>query len=244
MNKLNAIFSQTWILSLCLILFSTATYAQKSEAGAEDQSSEVIYLQIVKEVDGERTIIDTMLRNTNPKGNWHMGVDREELLEEELIGQLEELVQEIEVEIEVLEGQEKKMVRKVMVRTVDEDGNVEEREGTMVIMTRIDRTTYKQDDDPNPSSVEPSKRELKINDLKFSPNPNDGRFSLSFNLPKRADTEISIFDVSGRAIYQEVLSDYKGDYKEVIDISENAKGVYFLKISQGAFNSVNKILIK
>ncbi|MBI5540614.1 MAG: T9SS type A sorting domain-containing protein [Bacteroidia bacterium] len=84
-----------------------------------------------------------------------------------------------------------------------------------------------------------TKNNLKIEKLDFYPNPNNGKFNLSFNLPDKGNTKITVFDANGKAVYKEVLKDFTGGYNKTIDISSEGKGLYFLNVEQN-----NKILNK
>ncbi len=88
------------------------------------------------------------------------------------------------------------------------------------------------------------KKELSINKLKFSPNPNDGKFDLSFKLNKKEPVQVKIFDVQGKEVYSEIVSEFDGKYINNIDISDNGEGIYILQIVQGDKASTSKIVIK
>ncbi len=85
---------------------------------------------------------------------------------------------------------------------------------------------------------------LKAENLMFSPNPNNGKFSLSFELPEKGKTTIKIFDVNNKEIYSESLGKFSGRYDKQIDVSENPKGIYFLQIIQDDKSLNKKIVIQ
>jgi hypothetical protein len=85
---------------------------------------------------------------------------------------------------------------------------------------------------------------LKINQVDFYPNPNNGRFNLSFHLEKQGNTEISIFSMDGKNVYKEMLPDFTGNYRNEIDISKNANGVYFIKVTQGKNSWFKKMILE
>lgn len=89
-----------------------------------------------------------------------------------------------------------------------------------------------------------SNENLKIEQLNFYPNPNNGRFSLAFTLPKQGDTEISIFSTEGKNVYKDILPNFTGTYKKEIDISNNGKGIYFIKVSQNGRSTFKKMIIE
>jgi hypothetical protein len=90
----------------------------------------------------------------------------------------------------------------------------------------------------------PGDNKLKVEQLNFYPNPNNGKFNLSFNLKEKATTTISIFNSEGKKVYDESLQDFSGDYNKQIDLSGSPNGIYFLNVSQGKNNLVKKIVIQ
>jgi hypothetical protein len=86
--------------------------------------------------------------------------------------------------------------------------------------------------------------ELRTDDLKFSPNPNNGKFNLSFNLKSHEDVQVSIFDLEGKSIYEETLKNFSGKYSRDMDLSAQPKGVYYVKIAQSGNVSMKKLVIE
>jgi hypothetical protein len=87
-------------------------------------------------------------------------------------------------------------------------------------------------------------KELSVENLKLSPNPNDGKFDLSFDLDKKKPVTIKIIDMQGKEVYNEKVSNFEGSYFKNIDISENKEGVYILGIKQGNKLKSSKMVIK
>lgn len=85
---------------------------------------------------------------------------------------------------------------------------------------------------------------LNIEKMNFYPNPNSGKFNLTFTLPEKGNTEITILNTDGKAVYKESLPAFSGVYDKEIDISKNAKGVYFVKVEQGKHAQVKKIILE
>jgi hypothetical protein len=86
--------------------------------------------------------------------------------------------------------------------------------------------------------------ELAINDLRFSPNPNGGQFNLSFNLPEKGRTELVIYDLQGKRVYEEKLGKFSGEYNNQIDLSSAGPGTYILNILQGKHKLAEKIIVR
>lgn len=85
---------------------------------------------------------------------------------------------------------------------------------------------------------------LNLQALTFSPNPNRGQFSLSFDMPERGNTLVRIADTAGKVVFEENLGDFEGTYHQKIDISENYKGLYFLQVVQGDKVMTKKIVVQ
>lgn len=75
--------------------------------------------------------------------------------------------------------------------------------------------------------------DLAMERFSVGPNPNDGTFNLTFELPTEGKTQLRVLDLNGEEIYTENLGMFRGVYDKDFDISNFAKGVYFLQISQG-----------
>ena len=88
-----------------------------------------------------------------------------------------------------------------------------------------------------------SGNELSIDDLKFSPNPNNGKFNLSFSLKSHEDVQVSIFNLEGKSVYEESLKNFTGKYSRDMDLSAQPKGGYYVKIAQKGKASMKKMVI-
>ncbi|MCB0395713.1 MAG: PDZ domain-containing protein [Flavobacteriales bacterium] len=86
------------------------------------------------------------------------------------------------------------------------------------------------------------KSELKLESVALNPNPANGRFELRFALAKSGTTTVRVFDANGRRVYDETLNNFKGDYSQVIDISGEPNGFYFLSIEQNGKAFTKKIV--
>ena len=92
-----------------------------------------------------------------------------------------------------------------------------------------------------PSGVSGNK--LSVEQMNFYPNPNNGRFNLSFMLPDKGDTEVKVLDIKGQEVFSERLAGFTGNYSKEIDISKNPKGIYFVRVEQGKKALVKKIVV-
>jgi Secretion system C-terminal sorting domain len=85
--------------------------------------------------------------------------------------------------------------------------------------------------------------QLKIERFDFFPNPSNGKFNLSFNLTNKGNTKVSVLSMDGKVVYDKNLDNFTGEYKTEINISENAKGVYFIKVEQNEQSILKKIVL-
>lgn len=116
---------------------------------------------------------------------------------------------------------------------------------TTVIITNVKIENFDENEQKTLESVGISnENDLDIEEFKFYPNPNDGKFTLDFNLPIKGLTSIKIYDLSGKEIYSNDLGKFSGLHSENIDISGEAEGIYFLQIKQDRKTINRKIILK
>jgi len=94
------------------------------------------------------------------------------------------------------------------------------------------------------AGVNTKKRDLDVENLKFSPNPSDGKINLSFTLEDQKEVTINIYDINGNVVYTETVRDFQGTYQKEIDISDKGTGAFFLQIVQGLYDVIKKIIIQ
>jgi len=130
--------------------------------------------------------------------------------------------------------------------------NIEEKDGDKYIDIEIKRNTSFNvtisEIVKNDASLLDSKISLMNNlepdQLKYYPNPNDGKFNLSFNLDQKDEVSVSVMDILGNEVYKEKLLDFNGVYDNEINLSGKEKGIYILQISQKKKVLSRKILIE
>ncbi len=75
------------------------------------------------------------------------------------------------------------------------------------------------------------------------PNPNNGIFNLKFLTNKSQDLTMDIYNIQGQNIYSEKIKSTLNFNKE-INITNLAKGVYYLKIRSENYNDTKKVVVK
>lgn len=83
-----------------------------------------------------------------------------------------------------------------------------------------------------------------LSGLNFYPNPNNGRFNLQFKLAETGDANVAIYDLQGNIIYNETIPNFKGAYNKAIDLSNQTKGVYIVRITQNGRSLTKKLKIE
>ncbi|MCW3085466.1 MAG: hypothetical protein JWP12_2832 [Bacteroidetes bacterium] len=77
--------------------------------------------------------------------------------------------------------------------------------------------------------------------LKIAPNPSNGIFNISFQSGS-PDEVITITDIAGRKVYQEIVVKSTGTYSKQIDLTAFDKGIYFVKVAGEKGSSTQKII--
>ena len=82
-----------------------------------------------------------------------------------------------------------------------------------------------------------------INNLAIYPNPSRNIFNVSFTSVSKQNLRIRIKNVIGEELINENLEQFAGNYTKQINLSANAKGIYFLEIKLDDNLIVNKLVL-
>jgi hypothetical protein len=96
------------------------------------------------------------------------------------------------------------------------------------------------------SSVNVENLLADLNDwnLQVFPNPTTDELNLRYHLPKEDKITLSIFDLQGKLILEQVAGEkLSGENQDIIDLRQIAAGTYICRIS-GKSNSISKQIIK
>ena len=83
---------------------------------------------------------------------------------------------------------------------------------------------------------------MTIANLDVYPNPSRDVFNVSFTSEDVQDLRLRVLNVIGEELINENLEQFIGEYTKQINLSDNAKGVYFLEITTNN-GIINKKLI-
>ena len=81
-----------------------------------------------------------------------------------------------------------------------------------------------------------------INNLDVYPNPSRDLFNISFTSEDIQNLKVKVLNLIGEELINETLEQFIGEYSKQIDLSNNAKGIYFLEIETND-GVINKKLI-
>lgn len=127
-------------------------------------------------------------------------------------------------------------------------GKTEDGKNIIITKTMVKRVDIKDADKKElkrlGQSSSDTEQKLNLTNMSFYPNPNTGKFNLGFNLPEKGDAEVTILNTEGKVVYSEKLPAFSGSYDKEIDISKQAKGIYFVKVEQGKNSQVKKIVLE
>lgn len=85
---------------------------------------------------------------------------------------------------------------------------------------------------------------LQLKDLSYAPNPNQGRFTLSFRTKEQGAIGVRIHSIDGRELYREDLPAGGKQYSREIDLGDVPAGVYLLEVQQGGQKAVRRIVVE
>jgi ATP-dependent exoDNAse (exonuclease V) beta subunit len=91
-------------------------------------------------------------------------------------------------------------------------------------------------------NITTSLNEININYLMVYPNPSRDIFNVTFTSEDAQDLKVRILNVIGEELISDELEQFIGEYTKQIDLTNNAKGIYFLEIETDD-GVINKKLI-
>jgi len=80
--------------------------------------------------------------------------------------------------------------------------------------------------------------------MSLYPNPSDGQFNLDFNSQHSEELQLGIYDLTGRFISGTVVNAQAGENKISIDLTNNAKGVYIIRLKSETGSSISRITVR
>jgi len=118
----------------------------------------------------------------------------------------------------------------------DKDGKKVVVKTSVIVIDDGDKTSMKK------RSHEKNGGEEK-DDLKFYPNPSDGKFTIEYDVKDKEVAVITVLDGNGKQVFKdEVKGGVK--YSKQVDLGGSGKGVFILNLTQGKKSISKKIIIE
>jgi hypothetical protein len=83
-----------------------------------------------------------------------------------------------------------------------------------------------------------------INDLSIYPNPASDKVNVKFNTSAADNFDITMYNVTGQAVYKETLPNFMGSYHNELNINDFAQGVYLMQIKSSKGAITRKVVIQ
>ncbi len=87
-------------------------------------------------------------------------------------------------------------------------------------------------------------QDLDVENFQVFPNPNDGKFSIMFDLDSKRKTVIQATDLNGRVLFSDDIKKFDGHYTNEIDLRDQPKGMYFINVIQGKKKTTKKVSVQ
>jgi hypothetical protein len=80
--------------------------------------------------------------------------------------------------------------------------------------------------------------------LMVYPNPAENMLNISFNVEQNQSLEVRLISATGKVVYSENANDFSGYYVNTLNLTDFAKGVYFLSLTNDNGTVNKKVVIK
>lgn len=116
-------------------------------------------------------------------------------------------------------------------------------DGKQMVIVRARKVRIEALEDAEAKELGDSKG-LQLKDLSYAPNPNQGRFTLSFRIKEHGPASVRIHSLDGRELFREDLAADTKQYSREIDLGDVPAGVYLLEVQQGSQKAVRRIVVE
>lgn len=117
-------------------------------------------------------------------------------------------------------------------------------DGKQMVVVRARKVRIEAMEPEAAEQVSGNAKSLQLKDLSYAPNPNQGRFTLSFRTKEQGPVSLRIHSIDGRELYREDLPAGAKQYSKEIDLGDVPAGVYLLEVQQGGQKAVRRIVVE
>jgi len=86
-----------------------------------------------------------------------------------------------------------------------------------------------------------TKNELKPS-VSIYPNPNTGLFTLMIDVQKNTNLSFNLYQIDGQLIFSEEVNNISGNYSQQLNLSKNARGIYYVQILTDSDVLIRKVV--
>jgi Subtilase family/GEVED domain/Secretion system C-terminal sorting domain len=79
--------------------------------------------------------------------------------------------------------------------------------------------------------------------LRVKPNPNQGAFHLVFYVTQASNTEVRIYDLNGKQLYEQYLPNFSGSFDQYVNLGQVASGIYVAQVQTNGKKYTNKFMV-
>ncbi len=97
-------------------------------------------------------------------------------------------------------------------------------------VNRVIETEVEVGEDAPEEALIKEKTPATVTGVKLYPNPNNGDFTVQFNVDKPADVKLRITNIEGKEVYSETLKNFSGRFDKKITRDNMPQGTYILDV--------------
>lgn len=80
--------------------------------------------------------------------------------------------------------------------------------------------------------------------ISLYPNPTNGMFNLNINNANSNQVIITVMDMQGKVVYNELDKNISAQYNKQIDLTDLAKGIYYVRLNIGSEVKIEKLIVQ
>lgn len=115
--------------------------------------------------------------------------------------------------------------------------------GKMYLIWNTDKTIRGEGWDASYTIIVGTGEKDIFNNLTIFPNPAKDKVNINFAIEGTQNIKIELLSLTGNTLFSEVLNNFKGEYAKTLNVSDFAKGIYFLRITADSGVTNKKIIV-